>query len=83
MENSANILLQGLPDEILAECKLQLEQFKRIINADKIAVKSLQNLKLDNELKSLRSEIFKHENEALISEKSAVKFIDEVLNLFE
>ena len=83
MEKSANILLQYLPIEILAECKLQLEQFKRIINADKIAVKSLQNLKLDNELKSLRSEIFKHENEALISEKSAVKFIDEVLNLFE
>ena len=83
MENSANILLQGLPDEILAECKLQLEQFKRIINADRIAVKSLQNLKLSTELKSLRNEISLYETKALISEKSAVKFIDEVLELFE
>jgi len=83
MENSANILLQGLPDEILAECKLQLEQFKRIINADRIAVKSLQNLKLSTELKSLRNEISLYETKALISEKSAVKFIDEVLDLFQ
>ena len=81
MDKSADILLNNLESKILSECKLQLEQFKRIINADKVAVKSLQNRKLDPDLKVLRKSINKYELKAILSERSAVKFIDEVLDL--
>ena len=47
MENSANILLEKLPVDILNECKLMLEQFKRIANADRVAAQWLKNNKLD------------------------------------
>ena len=83
MDKSADILLNNLESNILSECKLQLEQFKRIINADKVAVKSLQNRKLDPDLKDLRKSIDKYEEKAILSEKSAVKFIDEVLDLLQ
>ena len=83
MENSADILLENLPSNILAECKLQLEQFKRISKADRIAVKCLQDKYLYPELKTLRNEISEHEKEAIISEKSALKFIDDIINIFE
>ena len=83
MDKSANILLQNLESNILSECRLQLEQFKRIINADRVAVKSLQDRQLDPELKELRNIIKQYESVAVISEKSAVKFIDEVIDLLQ
>ena len=82
MENSADILLEKLPPEILSECKKHLKQFKRIIHGDRVAAKSLEEGKLDPELKSLRKEISKYESEAILSEKSAIKFIDEVIDVF-
>ena len=82
MEKSADTLLNNLEPKILSECKLQLEQFKRIIKADRIAVKSLQEGKLDNVLKNLRKIIDDYKSQAIISEKSALKFIDEVIELF-
>ena len=82
METSADLLLEKLPSEILSECKKHLQQFKRIINADKLAVKSLHDYKLDPNLNTLREDIKNHESEAILSEKSAIKFIDEVLDLF-
>ena len=82
MDESADILLEKLSSEILAECKKHLEQFKRIANADRVAAKSLEEGELDSELKSLRKEISKYESEVMISEESAVKFIDEVIDLF-
>ena len=82
MEKSADILLQNLEPKILSECKFQLEQFKRIIKADRIAVKSLQEGKLDKNLKHLRKIIEDYKSQAIISEQSAVKFIDEVIELF-
>ena len=83
MINSANILLEKLPKAILNEAQLMLEQFKRIANADLVAMQSLKNNKLDSELKNLRHEIKNNENKAMISEFSAVLFIDEVLQLYE
>jgi len=83
MENSANILLEKLPSDILNECKLMLEQFKRIANADRVAAQSLKNNKLDSELKNLRQEIKVNESKAVVSEFSAVLFIDEVIQLYE
>ena len=83
MENSANILLEKLPVDILNECKLMLEQFKRIANADRVAAQSLKNNKLDSELKNLRQEIKNNESKAMVSEFSAVLFIDEVIQLYE
>ena len=82
MEKSADTLLEKLEENILSECKLQLIQFKRITNADRIAVNCLQDGKLDSELKELRNTITQYESVAIISEKSAVRFIDEVIELF-
>ena len=83
MENATNILLENLPENILSECKLQLQQFDRIIQADKVAVKSLRDGKLDSRLKALREEISKYEPTAILSEKSALQFIDDTINLLE
>ena len=83
MENAANILLNRLPDKILAECKPQLEQFKRIAQADRLAVQCLKTKRLNSELKTLREEIKFYEATAILSEQSAVKFIDDVINLFK
>ena len=53
MENSDNALLEKLPNDILNECKLMLEQFKRIAIDERVAAQSLKNNKLDSELKNL------------------------------
>ena len=82
MINAAEILLDKLPNDILNESQLMLEQFKRIANADLVAMQSLKNNKLDSELKNLRQVIKDNENKAMISEFCAVLFIDEVLQLF-
>ena len=79
MENSANTLLARLPQKYLRECKPQLEQFKRIAQADRVALDSLKAGKLDPSLKSLRAEISKYEPDAILSELCALKFIDDVL----
>ena len=81
MEDSADTLLEKLENNILSECKLHLLQFKRIIKADRIAVNCLQDKKLYPELKEVRSTIETNESQAILSEKSAIKFIDEVLDL--
>ena len=83
MENAADTLLKNLTPQYLAECKPQLEQFKRIAQADRLAVKSLQNKKLDPQLKNLREEIAKHSATAILSEKAALKFIDDTINLLD
>ena len=83
MINSADILLSKLPKNILNEAQLMLEQFKRVANADLVAMNSLKNNKLDSELKNLRQEIKNHENQAVVSEFCAVLFIDEVIQLYE
>ena len=49
MISSADILLNKLPGPLLNESKLMLEQFKRIANADLIAIQSLKNNKLSPE----------------------------------
>ena len=83
MENAADTLLAKLPKKILAECKPQLEQFKKISKADKLAVQSLKAKKLDANLKILREEIRTEGTKAILSEQSAVKFIDDVINLLK
>jgi len=83
MENAVNLLLDKLPENVLAECKAQLQQFNRIIQADKLAVKSLREKNMDSRLPALRDAISRHEVEAILSEKSALKFIDDTINLFE
>ena len=50
MENSANTLLNNFDKKILVDCKLQLEQFKRISKTLKYPIKSLQERKLILEL---------------------------------
>ena len=82
MENAANNLLEKLPKNILNECELMLKQFKRITQGDKIAVKSLMDGKLYTELKNMRKEIHDFEKKVLVSEFSAVLFIDEVIKMF-
>ena len=82
MITASKILLEQLPSNILNEALLMLEQFQRISNADLVAMQSLQNNKLDPQLSTLRQEIRNNETRALISELSAVLFIDEVLQLY-
>ncbi|MBD3879355.1 MAG: beta-N-acetylglucosaminidase domain-containing protein [Quinella sp. 1Q5] len=83
LELTADILLVRLPKKYLAECKPQLEQLKRIANADKVALESLKAGRLDPTLKILREEIAANEKQAVISEEAARKFIDDVINFFD
>ena len=83
MENAADTLLTRLPQKYLVECKPQLEQFKRIAQADRLAVNSLKAGKLDPKLNTLRAEIERHAPTAILSELSALKFIDDVLALMK
>ena len=82
-------LQKKLPQNILKECSLQLEQFERIINADFTALNLLkskhnndikQKQKFKDMLKTQLEEIKAHENKATISDKTCRAFIDEVLN---
>ena len=81
MELAADTLLTRLPQKYLAECKPQLEQFKRIAQADKLAVASLKAGKLNPSLKTLRAEIERNAKTAILSEQAALKFVDDVLEL--
>ncbi|MBR5914791.1 MAG: beta-N-acetylglucosaminidase domain-containing protein [Selenomonadaceae bacterium] len=81
MEKAADTLLSRLPEKYLKECRPQLEQFKRIAQADRLAVNSLKAGKLDSNLKTLRAEIERHAPKAILSELSALKFVDDVLAL--
>jgi hyaluronoglucosaminidase len=83
MIDSVIILLEKLPNNILKESQSNLEQFHRIAIADLIAVHSLKKNKMDSELKNLRKEIKDNESNGIISEFSAVLFIDEVIQFFE
>lgn len=80
---AVDLLLRRLPKKYLAECKPQLEQLKRIANADKVALESLKAGRLDPTLKILREEIAANEKQAVISEESARKFIDDVIKFFD
>ena len=82
IDNSIDRLLYRLPQKYLVECKPQLQQLKRILHADKVAIQSLKAGKLDPQLKSLREEIAANESEAVLSELVARRFIDEVLKYF-
>ena len=76
-------MLKRLPQKYLTECKPQLEQLKRILNADKVALESLKAGQLDPRLKILREEITANEKQAVISEMAGRKFIDDVLKIFD
>ena len=80
--NAADILLKNLPNKYLNECKPQLEQFKRLLQADKIAIDSLRKNRLDPQLITLRKDITAHEKYAILSELAARKFIDDTIDFF-
>ena len=82
MINSADTLHDKLPSNILNESHLMLEQFKRIANADLIAMQSLMNNKSNSDLKNLYQDIKNNESKAMVSELSGVLFIDEVIQFF-
>ena len=82
-ERAANTLLKRLPKKYLAECRPQLEQLKRIANADRVALESLKAGQLDPHLKTLREEIAVNEKQAIISEEAGRKFIDDVIKFFD
>ena len=82
-ERAVNVLLKRLPKKYLAECTPQLEQLRRIMQADKVALESLKSGRLDPRLKVLREEIAANEKLAVISEQAGRKFIDDVLKFFD
>ena len=82
-------LQRYLPKKYLDECSPQLEQFRRIAEADRLALELLRsyshgNKKLvrfySNELQIKFRDIENHESTAMISEKSAVEFIRRVID---
>ena len=81
MEKAAGLLLSNLPPRYLAECKPQLKQFSRMAQADRLALRSLQDKKIDPQLKVLRDKIYKNVPKAVLSEKAALKFIDDTIDL--
>lgn len=83
MDKSADSLLSKLDYKILSECKPHLEQFKRIIKADRLAVRCIEEMSCGIELTNLRKEINKYESQAILSEKSALKFIGNVIDIFQ
>lgn len=82
MEKAAYNLKEKLPEKYLSECRPQLEQFLRIAQADRLALKCLESNEFDPQLKNLRAEISRNEKVAVISEKSALKFVDDVIAMF-
>lgn len=82
-ERAVDKLLLWLPQKQLIECKPQLEQLKRTMQADRIALESLKAGKLNPHLKVLRDEISANEREAIVSEKAGRKFIDDVIKFFD
>lgn len=82
MQVAAINLKNNLPENILSECAPQLEQFQRIAQADKLALDCLKNKNFDPQLKILREEIKINEPHAILSEQSALKFIDDVIKFF-
>ena len=89
IEMSIKKLQAQLPANILVECQPQLKQFERIIDADFTALQLLKH-KRDNNVLMIKEtkeilnkkleQIKLYENSALISDKTARAFIDEVIN---
>lgn len=82
-ERAVNVLIKRLPKKYLDECWPQLEQLRRIMQADQVALDSLKSGELDPRLKILREEIAADEKVAVISESAGRKFIDDVLKYFD
>ncbi len=82
-ERAVNVLIKRLPKKYLDECWPQLEQLRRIMQADQVALDSLKSGELDPRLKVLREEITANEKVAVISETAGRKFIDDVLKYFD
>ena len=82
-ERAVNVLIKRLPKKYLDECWPQLEQLRRIMQADQVALDSLKSGELDPRLKVLREEITANEKVAVISESAGRKFIDDVLKYFD
>ena len=89
LQSAVKKLQKDLPKNIFNECKPQLEQFERIINADFTALELLKNKRsndtkqikqLETSLKIQLEEIKSHEKNVAVSEKTCRAFIDEVLN---
>lgn len=91
LEDAARKLRKELPKNKLAECKEQLEQAEMIAAADMVALDFLKSLRDDDgraekllaELKKRRNAVVKKEKRAIVSEKTARAFIDEVLHYAE
>ena len=89
--HSATKKLQSkLPKNILSECKPQLKQLERLVDADMTAMKILRSRKqednkevkrLENDLRKKLRVIVENDKTALISQTAARAFIDKVLNL--
>ena len=86
LEESCKNLQEELPENIRKECLPQLRQMQRIAEADRIGLGLLQRLRAGespdaSEKKTFSKncrEVRKHDKEALISEKTARAFLDEL-----
>ena len=79
LDISLKKLLASLPPEKLDQCRPQLEQLRRIVRADLLGLDLLAG-EQDNAVKfdQARVKVKKHEQEAIISEKSAYALLTEI-----
>jgi len=79
LDQSIVKLQAKLPQNILKECQPQLEQLQRIVRADMLGLQVLAGEKTKADFDRAFAEVKAHEKEALISEKAAWAFMDELL----
>ena len=88
LQQASQRLLQELPENQLSECRPQLQQMERIAKADQIALHLMKSIrdgdgkeakKQLSALKKRHRAILKAEKKALISDKAAKAFLDEVI----
>ena len=88
LQQASQRLLQELPENQLSECRPQLQQMERIAEADQIALHLMKSIrdgdgkeakKQLSALKKRHRAILKAEKKALISDKAAKAFLDEVI----
>jgi hyaluronoglucosaminidase len=79
IDKSILTLHKELPPKVLKECQPQLEQFRRILQADKLGLEVLAgDQSKQAAFQQAVKEVKAHEPQVLISEKTARAFMDEL-----
>ena len=78
LTGSLDRLLASLPPELLAESRPQIEQLRRIAAADRLGLALLSGEGSKKDFAAALKEVKAHDEEALVSEASARKLLEEI-----